>query len=158
MCVSPIQSQSRGFLAGLLLPARKEIQSRRVHAITQVCGRRTIVKNVSQMGIAAAALNLIPLHPVRVVRLRLDVFLRDRLPEAGPAGSRFELGFRIEENRVAADAVIQAIGVIVSVFACPRDFSSRLARNLLLLRRQLLSPIGVRLFDFFHLDDARAHA
>ena len=52
------------------------------------------------------------------------IFLSDGLPETGPAGAGFEFGFGFEENGVAADAMVQAVGVVIGVFAGAGKFVS----------------------------------
>src|ERR1700678_257930 len=98
-------------------------------------GRWAVVKNVAQMSVAPGALHLISLHPVRIVLLYLDVFFGDGLIEAGPSRAGFEFRFGIEKDRVAADAVVQPIRVVVGVFAGAGDLSTGLAGPLELFRR-----------------------
>ena len=74
------------------------------------------------------------LHAQRAVSLLNHVFLRDRLIEARPACPGFKFRLRIEQNRVAADAVIQAVRMVVGIFARTgtKDWLSRLVPDRLL--------------------------
>ena len=54
--------------------------------------------------------------------------------------------------------MIQAISVVVGILAGTWILSTCLSCNLKLLRRQLLPPFGLGLFDFFHLNHARSYA
>src|SRR5215831_11363338 len=49
------------------LAARNKIQRSGIHAVTEVSGWRAIVEDVSQVGIAPAAKNLLALHAERIV-------------------------------------------------------------------------------------------
>src|SRR5215471_10079764 len=120
--------------------------------------RWSIVEDVSEVSIATDTQYLVAHHTVRSVAPHDDVFLRDRLPEAWPASAGLELGFGIEKHRVAADAVIQPVRVIVKVLAGARIFRVGLASDFELLFRKLLLPLRDGLFDFIYVHNARAHA
>src|SRR5215472_15469050 len=103
------------------------------------------------MRIASRAQHLGPLHEKRAVALGLDVLRRDRLIEARPSGARFELGVRAEQRVAAADAPVDSLLVILGVLVGERALGAGLARDLVLLGRQLLAPFLVGLDDFvFH--------
>ena len=63
------------------------------------------------------------------------IFLRDRLIEARPARAGFELRLRIEQHRVAADAAIKTIGVVIGVLARAWTLRALMARDIELLGR-----------------------
>lgn len=73
-----------------------EPNSRRVHAVTEPGRARTIVEDVAQVGITLAAGNGSTIHPEGGVMNLYDIFLRDRLPKAGPACAGIELRLRAE--------------------------------------------------------------
>src|SRR5208282_3274557 len=75
------------------------------------------------------------LHAMGIVLLNSDIFFRDGLPEAGPTRAGLELGLGIKQNRIAADAVIQAVSVVVGVLTRARNLGPGLARHLELFRR-----------------------
>src|SRR5579871_1135293 len=80
-----LPAADRGSAWLVLLRPGDEVQRRRVHAVAQMRRRRTVIKNVAQMRVAARAQELVSLHPMRAVAGDRDVFLRQRLPEAGPS-------------------------------------------------------------------------
>src|SRR5689334_21927871 len=100
-----------------------------IHAITQTRGPWAIIKHMSEMGIAQAAGNRVPLHTVAVVDGADDVGSGDRRPEARPAGSGIELGSRVIEGRITTDTAIQAVSLVVIVLAGEGPFRCRLARD-----------------------------
>src|SRR5436305_1882381 len=71
------------------------------------------------------------------------------LIETRPARPRVELRLRIEQRRPAAHAVIRARFVIVPMLAGKSALGARLARHVILLRRELLLPLSFSLLDLF---------
>src|ERR1700733_9533716 len=90
--------------------ALREFHRRRIHAVAQAGRLRAVVEHMTQMGVAALAGNGRTIHSEGAVAYLRDIDRRDRLPEAGPPGAGIELGVRIVERRVAANAAEQAIG------------------------------------------------
>src|SRR5690348_7527250 len=66
------------------------------------------------------------------------------LIKAWPARPRIELCFRREQRLATTNAVIGAGVLRIPVFARERPLGSGLARHVILLRRQLLTPICFR--------------
>src|SRR5690349_4878987 len=102
------------------------------------------------MGVAVLADDLGAAHEEVVVGPQLDLLEVGRLGEAGPAGAAVELRVRGEQLRPAANAVVHPLALLVPVRARERPLGTGLARHLVLLRRQLLAPLGVRLLDLLH--------
>src|SRR5205823_11321835 len=73
----------------------------------------------------------------------LDTFVGKRFPETWPAGTGFELRIRAEQRIAAAHAHILPFFVVVDVLAGERRLGAFLARDLVLLRRQLLAPLCI---------------
>ena len=111
--------------------------------------RRAVVKHVSQVSVAPAAKHFISNHPKRVVLGDHDIILRNRRPEAGPTRAGLELGFGIEENRIAANAFIQAVRMVESVFARSRPLGTGLARNQRIARGLIASSTRPEAFQSF---------
>ena len=91
-----------------------------------------------------------------------DIFRRDRLEETGPAGAGIEFRVGGEEGQVAADAVVDAVLVVVVKGAAKGRLGAFAARDLVLVGGELLAPLGVRLHDLGHFDGigqfaARSH-
>src|SRR5262249_31527546 len=126
--------------------------------VAQVSRWRAVVEDMTQMGVTPATENFFTLHTERVVPSDRNIFLRHRLPETWPSRSRLELGLRIKENCIAANAVIEAIVMVVRIFAGARTFSARLASDRELLRGQLLLPFHEWLFDLLYRYDSRPYA
>src|SRR5437868_3854427 len=92
--------------------------------------------------------NFVPVHPEFAVGLGLHGILRHRLVETRPAAAGFVFGLRTEERIAAAGAAIHAGVLGVGVFAGERALGPFLAKNVILLRRQRLTPFLFGLFDF----------
>src|SRR5688500_14916164 len=84
----------------------REPERDRVHAVTQPGWPRAIVEHVPEMRIAARARDLGADRAERTVPALDHVPSRDRLPETGPPGAGIELGLRVEQRGVAADAAV----------------------------------------------------
>ena len=133
-----------------LILLRVKIQRRRVNAEPQPCRPRPIREQVPQVSIAARAQNLGPVHPVRGVRLRADVFRADRQIKAWPAGAGVELGFRAEQVRAATGAAVQALVMVVPILASESRLGPLLPRDVELLGGELGLPFRFRLLDLVH--------
>src|SRR5258708_32772798 len=127
-----------------------EPQRRRVHAVPQTCGRRTVVENVAEVRVAFPAQHFPALHPEAPVRMLPDVLLRDRRPEAGPAGAGFELLTRTEQGRATTHAAVQTLLVILPAAAGKATLGSLVSRHGELLPREHLPPLAVRLARSLH--------
>src|SRR5207237_607022 len=101
----------------------------------------------TKMRPALLAHDFSPTHAVRPIVFRFDGIGRERLEEAWPARSGLELGVGIEQRLAASGALVHPLVVIVDIGAGERALSALLAHHLVLLRRQLLPPLGVGLFD-----------
>src|SRR5205823_7008386 len=98
----------------------------------------------------ARAQHLCPARePARVVLLGHRVG-GDRLPEARPTGARIEFRFRREQRLAAADAFIDARVLGRVILAAERALRAVIARDVVLLARELLLPLGVGLDDLVH--------
>src|SRR4051812_17402150 len=104
---------------------------------------------MAEVGTAGAAHDLDPdlVRPM-IVQGRLEAFPGHRFPEARPPGPRLELRPAREHLRVAADAVVDADGLVVDVLARVRRLGGLLAGDEILGWRQLLRPLLVRLPEF----------
>src|ERR1700678_2457155 len=96
-----------------LVAAGDEGHGARVHAITQPGRRRPVVEDMAEMGVAAGAENFGAFHAEAIVGARGDIFRRDGPEEAGPARAGIELRARFEKRQGAADAVVDAVFVVV---------------------------------------------
>src|SRR5262245_42831947 len=126
---------------------RLEPQRRRVHAIPLPRRLRAVVEDVPEVRVAAAAHDLGAAHEPAVVRVLGHAALRHRRPEARPAGAGVELRRAVEQRLAAADAAVDAVGLVVPVLAGEGALGALAARHLELLRRQLLAPLGFSLLD-----------
>jgi hypothetical protein len=126
-----------------------------VEAEAQSSRLGAIFKNVTQMRAATDAFDFDPVHPVTVVGFGQDVFLGDRLEEAGPAGAGIELRLGREQRQIATNAVVDAGFMIVKERAAKGGLGALTARDAKLLGRQLFGPFGVRL-DYFGSRNQRA--
>ena len=117
-------------------------------------GSRSVVENVSEMRVAAAAEHFGARHAVAGVPLHFHIFCRDRLPVARPARAGMEFRVRTEKRLAAADAGIDSIGLGIFVFAGEGRLGSLLARHEKLFVVQLRTPLRIALLDFFAHGDS----
>src|SRR4051794_2425567 len=93
----------RAFVVNLPLPAarspsaRLQLQGGRVDAVAESGRRWAVGEDVAEVAATAAACDLGPGHEVAPVLVLGDLIRADRPVEAGPAGSRVELGIGREE-------------------------------------------------------------
>jgi hypothetical protein len=109
---------------------------------------RAVVEDVTEMCVALRARYFDAAHAVAPVLMLLDIPAGRRLVEARPASARVELRARLEEPRIAADAPISALAVLVPVGAREGALGSLLSRHTELLRRELTGPLLIGLFEF----------
>ena len=126
---------------GLLLLSRPEIERRRIHAIPQARRRRTVIKHVPQVRIARGAANLGPHHAVGRILVLDHAATRDRLGEARPARPGIKLRLRIKQRSPTAHAVVHPRILRVPVRPGKGTLGARLARHVILLRREFLLPL-----------------
>ena len=90
---------------------------------------------MTQVRFAATADHLGPFCKEAVVGPGGDVFGCDWLPETGPAGARLKLVLKTEEIVVTADALVNALFMVVPQVAGEGPFGAFLAGDVVLLRR-----------------------
>src|SRR5580658_6807786 len=98
---------------GLLRIGVDESQRGGVEAVAQPGGRRAILEDMAEMGVAAGADNLGANHAVAAVGDGLDIFRRDGLKEAGPAGAGIKFRAGGKQRQIATDAMINALPVVI---------------------------------------------
>src|SRR5213078_4847800 len=107
---------SRSFCSLALQPSfvfRFELERDAVHAVPLTCGRRTVVKHVTEMAAALRAVHLGARHAVAAIGHRVDGVL-ERLVEAGPAGAALE--FRLgRKQRLAAAGAFERAGAFLFI-------------------------------------------
>src|SRR5271157_3784093 len=113
--------------------ALDEEQRRRIHAVAQAGRLGAIVEDVSQVRVTFCTQHLVAGHAKAAVRVLLYVLLRDRFPEARPAGAGIELGGGGEQGVLAAHATEDAFGMQVPVLAGERLLGTVLAGDVKLL-------------------------
>src|SRR5262249_3667456 len=91
---------------------RVEHQRKAVHAIAQTGGPRSVVKHMTEMAAAAAAMHLGPRHSVGAVIGGPNGILK-RLIEARPARPALELCLGREQRQVAAGAGENAFAMLL---------------------------------------------
>src|SRR5580692_5214686 len=96
---------------------------------------------MAEVPAATSAHHLRALHEQAVVRPQLDRLGDSRLGEAGPARARLELGVGAEQVRATAGAAVHAGVLVVDILAREGRLCARTAQHLVLLGRQLLTPL-----------------
>src|SRR4029077_15384214 len=116
-----------------------------VEAVAQARRIRAVVEHVPEVTAAAGAADLGAGHSVGGVGEHLYVLGQGRLVEARPAGARLELRVGAEQRSAAPGAVVHAIFLDIPVLAGERALGALLAQHLVLLGRELVTPLGVGL-------------
>src|ERR1700677_1397971 len=107
-----------------------KMHRRRVHAVAQSRWLRAVIKDVSQMSVTQPAGNSCALHAQASIGNFNHILLGDRRPEAGPPGTRLDLGIGTEYRRVAADAAEETAVMQIPCSACIGALRARLASYL----------------------------
>src|SRR2546422_10503120 len=111
----PFSPNARQFLSAGLSPLASrrwhKIQRGGIHAVAQACGRRPVVKHVSQVPAASRAVDFGPWMEQLPIRLRANGLFGNRFPEAPPGSPAVVLGVGGEQGKVASAAVIGARSV-----------------------------------------------
>src|SRR5258706_11031372 len=123
-----------------------EDQRKAVHAVAQAGRLRPVIKDMTEMAAAAAAVNFGPQHPKGAVFGLADGVV-ERLIKTRPAGAALEFRVRGEQWQVAAGAGEDALAVLLEQRARSRTLGALLAQDLILLRCQLGAPFRIGLFD-----------
>src|SRR4051794_34286612 len=122
------------------LRSGRELQRRRVHAVPQARRSRPIREDVAEVRAAVGAVRLDPAHPERAVLVGLDAVVLDDVEEARPAGAGFELRPRVEQRRLADDAAVDTVVVLVPVHAAEGALRAALLGDRVLDRGELAKP------------------
>src|SRR5678815_3342621 len=146
MCIRDRRSTPPAALL-LLVFLRLKGERSGVHAIALAGGLGTVGEDVTQMRIAARAQHFGAPHEEAAILLERDGFFRHRRPEARPARAGIVFRRRFEQRRAAADAAIEARLLVVPMLAGERPLGAVLARDVILLGRQLFFPLGIALHD-----------
>src|SRR6266404_3725201 len=136
---------------------RLEVERRRVHAVAQPSGPGTIRKHVSQMRIAAGTARLGASHAITGVSVFADVLAVGGGKEARPSGSRIKFRLRAKEQCATADAVVRPVVVFVPILSGESALGAATAGHLILLRGELLLPLGFGLGDLVILAEFFGH-
>src|SRR5258708_5701879 len=109
------------------------------------------------MRIAAGTARLGASHAMTGVGVFTDVLTVGGGEEAWPSGSRIKFCFRAKKQCATADAVIRPVVVFVPVLAGESALCAATAGHLILLRGELLLPLGFGLGDFVILTEFFSH-
>jgi len=97
---------------------------------------RAIFENVPQVSIAGRTHYLDPCHAMRFICFRPHRVSSQRQPETWPTRARVILVLRAEERRIATNASIRAICLVVDKFSGKRSLRRRALCDLELLRTE----------------------
>src|SRR5690606_34742094 len=135
-----VSPSTRGF------SLRHEFQSHAIHAVAQASRRRAIVENMAEMPATAAAMHLSACHEKLAIHAGADRTV-DRLRETRPASAAVKLGLRREQRQIASGAVVSPGCIVLVERTREGILGPVLAQNMVLLRREDLLPLLVRLGD-----------
>src|SRR5882762_1281006 len=105
------------------------------------------------MGIAARTARLGASHAITGIGMFADVLAVGGGKEARPSRSRIKFCIRAKKQCAAADAVVRPVVVFVPVLAGESALGAAPAGNLILLRSELLLPLGFGLGDLVILTE-----
>src|SRR6478672_7198753 len=146
--------EGQQFGNGERTPARSallQVERDRVDAVALARAGRSVIEHVPEMSTAGRAADRCPRHAVAGVHVEVHVGAVGRLAEAGPARSRIELGIRVEQLRAAPRASVHAVLLGIDVGARERPLRPLLSHHVVLVGRELLTPL------LLALPDLRAH-
>ena len=126
-----------------------QFQRQRIDAIAQACGPRAIVENMTQVRVATAAQYFGAVHSVRMIRMFFHNFIVGGRGETWPTTARVELGIGSKKLLATTDTLINAGRIGGLIFAGKGWFRTLLAGHMILIRRELLLPLGSGLMHFF---------
>src|SRR5690349_2124695 len=129
------------------LRARVQVERAGVDAVALAGRAGAVREHVPEVAAAGPARHFRADHPVAAVLVNLDVRVLPGLGEARPAGAGIELGVRAEQLGSAARAAVDPVVLHVHVAAGERPLGALLAQDLVLLRRELLTPLLICLLD-----------
>src|ERR1700674_2609744 len=109
------------------------------------------------MRIATGATRLGASHAITCVGVFADVLAVGGGKEARPSGSRIKFCFGAKEQCATADAVVRPVVVFVPVLAGESALGAAAAGHLILLRGELLLPLGFGLGDLGILSEFFGH-
>ena len=136
--------------ASALLPRRK-LQRGGVHAEAGTAGLWAVWKNMSEMGIAMGANDLVANHAMAGIAVHGDALGIKGSPETRPSGARLEFGFRAEERLPTTNAVVGALSFAVPIFSGERRLGAFLPGNRVLFGRESRAPFVFGMSNFFRL-------
>lgn len=134
----------------LLSVARNQIQAHGVDAITQTGRRWTVGKHVSQMRITFGTDHFGADHAVTDIADFDHGTCANGLIKTRPAATGVEFSLRVEQGRIAADAVIDTIGFGAVVFARERSLGALEAAHVVLLGIEHRAPFFQGFLQLFH--------
>jgi hypothetical protein len=147
------------FLGKMLFPALWLVggggfkrQGGGIDAIPKPCRGRAVFKNMSQMSLAAAAYDFHAHPPAASVDAPADASFLLHIIKRRPAAMGGKLGFRGKQNLPAAGTFIHPFFKVIIILACIGGFGAGLPQDMVLLRREELLPIVIRLGNFFRRD------
>src|SRR5712691_2599053 len=120
-----------------------------VHAVTQPRWFRSVIENVSGVGIAPRAEHLRAGHSQASINFFPHVFLLDRRPKTRPAGAGIKLLGGTKQRQLTSGAFKRARVMNVVERARVGSFSSLLPHHVVLLSREYLLPVCICLDHFF---------
>src|SRR3989304_10248539 len=112
-----------------------------------MCRRRTVIKEVTEVGVALAAQHLVSSHAKAVISAGSHGFVRNCGPEARPPSTGVELGVRAEYIVAATDALVGPFLMQVPVLTCEGHFCPFLPGHIILIFTELLSPFFLGLHN-----------
>src|SRR5204862_2275818 len=104
---------------------------------------RAVVEDVPEVAATASTHHLGAPHEQAVVGADLHLVVRHGVPEARPSSAGVELGVGAEQLLAASSAAIGPARLLIPVGAGECTLRALVAKDVVLLRRQLRSPLGV---------------
>ena len=132
---------------------RLEIQRSRIHAIAQASRGGAVFEDMAEVGAAIGAVHLGAGAPEAFVHFGAHSAGSLRIEKRGPAGAAVVFGFGVKQRLVATNAGVDAVSLVVGVFAGEGALGGFVARNVKGQRlsaffAQLFAPLVISFLDF----------
>ncbi len=124
---------------------------RRIDAIAQARGFRSVIKDMAEMAAAVGAQNFFAMHAVTVIDPNDDRFQIREIVKAWPAAAGIEFCLGSKKDFSTPGAAVNPRRFCFPIGAGEGPFRSSFAQDVKLFGRQLFAPFGIRFGDrVFH--------
>jgi hypothetical protein len=129
-----------------------KVKGSRIAAISEASGGWSVMEDVPDVAVAAAAADLPSLREGIELGLDREVFGANRSGKARPAGPRVKFIFRAKEGKIATRAAVNSRLVVVPVGVLERGLGPPFAQDFILFFGEPFFPLFVGEDQFFAIE------